>query len=65
VRGEFYDELVEGLNEAIDFANGKDTGARVHTIALPVIDVAKISVEIGLSQCQGAKMVAEKYSLRR
>lgn len=52
-----YDELVEGLNEAIAFANGKDTGARVHTIEVPVIDVAKIRAQTGLSQSQFAKSI--------
>ena len=52
-----YDELVEGLNEAIAFANGEDTGARVHTIEVPVIDVAKIRAQTGLSQSQFAKSI--------
>lgn len=53
----FYEELVEGLNEAIAFANGEDTGARVHTIEIPVIDVAKIRAQTGLSQSQFAKSI--------
>jgi putative transcriptional regulator len=53
----FYDELVEGLNEAIAFAGGKDTGARVHVIEVPVIDVAKIRAQTGLSQSQFAKSI--------
>ncbi|WP_309623056.1 NadS family protein [Novosphingobium sp.] len=53
----FYDELVEGLNEAIAFASGKDTGARVHTIDVPVIDVAAIRAKTGLSQSQFAKSI--------
>lgn len=53
----FYEELVEGLNEAIAFAGGKDTGARVHTIAVPVIDVARIRAKTGLSQSQFAKSI--------
>ena len=51
----FYDELTEGLNEAIAFAKGEDTGARVHVIEVPVIDVAKIRAQTGLSQSQFAK----------
>jgi hypothetical protein len=43
----YYNELVEGLNEAIAFAGGKDTGARVHVIEVPVIDVAKIRAQTG------------------
>ena len=53
----FYDDLVEGLNEAIAFAGGKDTGARVHIIEVPVIDVAQIRARTGLSQSQFAKSI--------
>jgi putative transcriptional regulator len=53
----FYEELVEGLNEAIAFANGEDTGARVHTIEIPVIDVAQIRAQTGLSQSQFATSI--------
>ena len=53
----FYDELAEGLNEAIAFARGADTGARVHVIEVPVIDVAKIRAQTGLSQSQFAKSI--------
>ena len=53
----FYGDLVEGLNEAIAFASGKDTGARVHKIEVPVIDVAKIRAQTGLSQSQFAKSI--------
>ena len=53
----FYDDLVEGLNEAIAHANGADTGARVHVIQVPVIDVAQIRAKTGLSQSQFAKSI--------
>lgn len=53
----FYNELVEGLNEAIAFAKGEDTGARVHVFAVPVIDVAAIRAQTGLSQSQFAKSI--------
>ena len=53
----FYDELVESMNEAIAFANGEDTGARVHVVQVPVIDVAKIRAQTGLSQSQFAKSI--------
>ena len=45
-----YDSIVEGLNEAIEFAQGKETGARVHRIAVPYVDVAGIRAQTGLSQ---------------
>jgi putative transcriptional regulator len=53
----FYEELVDGFNEAIAFANGEDTGARVHVIEIPVIDVAQIRAQTGLSQSQFAKSI--------
>jgi putative transcriptional regulator len=53
----FYEEMVDGLNEAIAFANGEDTGARVHVIEIPVIDVAQIRAQTGLSQSQFAKSI--------
>lgn len=53
----FYDDLVEGFDEAIAFANGKDTGARLHVIEVPVIDVALIRAQTGLSQSQFAKSI--------
>jgi putative transcriptional regulator len=53
----FYEELVEGLTEAIAFANSEETGARVHTIEIPVIDVAQIRAQTGLSQSQFAKSI--------
>jgi putative transcriptional regulator len=52
-----YDSLIEGLNEAIAFAEGKDTGAVVHKIAVPAIDVAKIRAQTGLSQSAFAKSI--------
>lgn len=54
---EVYTSLMDGLNEAIAFAGGKDTGAQVHTIAVPTIDVAKIRAQTGLSQSQFAKSI--------
>lgn len=52
-----YDSLVDGLNEALAFAQGKDTGARVHHIAVPVVDVAKIRARTGLSQGEFARSI--------
>lgn len=50
-----YESLIEGLNEAIAFAGGKDIGAIVHHIKVPGIDVAKIRALTGLSQSDFAK----------
>jgi len=52
-----YDSLIEGLNEALAFAKGKDTGARVHHIAVPVVDVAEIRARTGLSQSEFARSI--------
>jgi putative transcriptional regulator len=52
-----YESLIEGLNEAIAFAEGKDTGAVVHHIHVPTIDVAQIRAQTGLSQSDFAKSI--------
>lgn len=52
-----YDSIVAGLNEAIEFAQGKATGARVHRIAVPQVDVASIRAQTGLSQSAFAKSI--------
>lgn len=52
-----YEELIAGLREAIAFAGGEDTGARVHTIQVPQINVAQIRAQTGLSQSQFAKSI--------
>lgn len=55
--GEAFESIAAGLNEAIAFAKGEATGARVHVIEVPVIDVAKIRAQTGLSQSQFAKSI--------
>lgn len=55
--GEAFESIAAGLNEAIAFAKGDGAGARVHTIDVPVIDVAKIRAQTGLSQSQFAKSI--------
>ena len=52
-----FESVMEGLNEAIAFAEGKDTGARVHHIAVPPVDVAHIRAQTGLSQSAFAKSI--------
>lgn len=54
---EVYESLMEGLNEALSFAGGKETGAVVHRIEVPVVDVAKIRASTGLSQNAFAKSI--------
>jgi putative transcriptional regulator len=43
-----YESIMQGLNEALAHAQGKDVGARVHVIEVP--DVKAIREELGLSQ---------------
>lgn len=54
---EVYESLMDGLNEALAFAEGKQTGAVVHHIAVPVVDVAQIRAKTGLSQSAFAKSI--------
>lgn len=55
--GTAFESIAAGLNEAIAFARGEETGARVHVIAVPTIDVAKIRAQTGLSQAEFAKSI--------
>jgi len=45
-----YENIMRGLNEALDYAQGKETGAIVHQIEVPSVDVAAIRASTGLSQ---------------
>ena len=54
---EVYESLMEGPNEALAFARGKDTGAVVHRIEVPVIDVAQIRAGTGLPQTAFARSI--------
>jgi putative transcriptional regulator len=52
-----FDSLMEGLNEALDFAEGKPTGAVVRRIEVPDVNVAAIRAQTGLSQAQFAQSI--------
>lgn len=54
---EAYDRIKEGLNEALAIAQGQKTGAVVHQIEVPRVDVAAIRAATGLSQSQFAKSI--------
>jgi putative transcriptional regulator len=54
---EVYSSLMEGLNEALTLAQGKATGAVVHHIDVPKVDVAMIRASTGLSQSAFAKSI--------
>ncbi len=52
-----YDNIMQGLNEALDYAQGKETGAVVHQIEVPIVDVAAIRASTGLSQGAFARSI--------
>ena len=54
---EVYESLMEGLNEALAFARGEKTGAVVHHVAVPAVDVAAIRASTGLSQGAFARSI--------
>ena len=52
-----FESIKQGLTEAIDYAQGKETGARVHHVEVPLVDVAAIRAETGLSQAEFARSI--------
>lgn len=50
---EAFDSIMQGLNEALDYAKGKDVGARVQVIEFS--DAKAIREGLGLSQQEFAK----------
>lgn len=52
-----HDSIMQGLNEALAFAQGKDVGAKVHHIDVPSVDVAAIRARTGLSQGAFARSI--------
>lgn len=52
-----YESIMQGLNEALDHARGKETGAIVHRIEVPSVDVAAIRASTGLSQSAFARSI--------
>jgi len=52
-----YESIKQGLNEALAFAEGRETGARVHRVEVPSVDVAAIRARTGLSQSAFAKSI--------
>jgi putative transcriptional regulator len=55
---EAYDRIKEGLNEALAFAQGEKTGAIVHTIAVPRVDVAAIRATRGFRRASSPRASA-------
>lgn len=54
---EAYDRIKAGLGEALAFAEGRGTGAVVHRIEVPSVDVAAIRAATGLSQSAFARSI--------
>lgn len=52
-----YDSIRQGLTEAIDVAYSKPSGARVHQVEVPAVDVAAIRASTGLSQAEFARSI--------
>lgn len=52
-----YGSIKQGLTEAIEFAQGKPSGARVHRVEVPQVDVAAIRARTGLSQAAFADSI--------
>lgn len=52
-----FESIRQGLTEAIEFAQGKPSGARVHQVQVPDVDVAAIRASTGLSQAQFARSI--------
>lgn len=52
-----YESIKQGLNEALAFAEDRETGARVHHVEVPAVDVAAIRARTGLSQSAFAKSI--------
>lgn len=54
-----HDSIIQGLNEALAFAQGKDVGAAVHHIEVATVDIASIRARTGLSQGAFARSIGE------
>lgn len=52
-----HDSIMQGLNEALAFAKGKDVGAKVHQVEVQTVDVAAIRARTGLSQGAFARSI--------
>ncbi|MBH9536968.1 NadS family protein [Novosphingopyxis sp. YJ-S2-01] len=52
-----FESIKQGLIEAIDYTEGSAAEARVHHVEVPVVDVAAIRAETGLSQAEFARSI--------
>jgi len=52
-----FESVSRGLEEALEFANGEVTGAKVHDVAVAQVDVAEVRRKTGLSQAEFAMSI--------
>ena len=52
-----FDSLSKGLKEALAFATGDTSEAKVHEVSVARVDVAKVRQKTGLSQAEFAKSI--------
>ncbi|MGR4893558.1 helix-turn-helix domain-containing protein [Sphingopyxis sp. LARHCG72] len=52
-----YESIKQGLTEALAFAEGQKTAARIHQVQVPAVDVAAIRASTGLSQGAFARSI--------
>jgi putative transcriptional regulator len=52
-----HNSIMQGLSEALAFAQGKDIGAKIHHVEVPSVDVAAIRARTGLSQSAFAQSI--------
>jgi putative transcriptional regulator len=54
---EVFDQIEQGLREALAFATGDQRGAIVHAVEVPDADVAAIRCATGLTQSEFARSI--------
>ena len=52
-----HNSIMQGLKEALAFAQGEEFGAKVHHVEVPTVDVAAIRGRTGLSQSAFARSI--------
>lgn len=52
-----YRSILQGLDEALAHADGRDVGAQVRIVEVPAVDVAAIRASTGLSQGAFARSI--------
>lgn len=52
-----FESLSKGLEEALAFANGDTSGARVHEVSVAHVNVAEVRQRTGLSQAEFARSI--------